>query len=190
MISSDKKRSPMATPTVSRVGKTGLQNISLPRLSPEQQQLFSQVMGSAQPGITSGVGQLSQLAAGNQDKFSALEAPALRQFQDLAGGLGARFSGLGTGAQRSSGFQHALGGAASDLAERLQGQRLGLQNQAIQQLMGLYGSLMGTDQFENILAPKKKPWWQELLAGLGGVAGQGAGTLGGLYGASRLGLLG
>ena len=56
-------------------------------------------------------------------------------------------------------------------------QRQGLQRQALQDLMGLSGSILGQRPYEQFLTPKKKPFWQELLtAGAGGL-GQAAGSL-------------
>lgn len=177
----------MTTPTVSSLKGTGYNQIQFPRLSSEQQQLFSQVMGGASPGITAGLGNLSQLAAGGSPEYwKQLEAPAMRQFGELQGDIASRFSGAGTGARRSSGFQNTMGGASADLAERLQSQRLGLQQNAISQLMGLYGNLMGTEMYDTYLTPEKKKlskWRQLLGAGLpigGGILG---GLLGGPMGA-------
>jgi hypothetical protein len=167
----------MATPNIQNLAGTGYQQLQIPRLSPQQQQLFSQVMGGATPGIMGGIGQLSQMAAGGTpEMWEQMEAPALAQFAGLQGQLASRFSGMGTGARRSSGFQQATGAAASDLAQQLQAQRTGLQQQAIRDLMGLYGNLMGTQQFETALIPQETPWWQNLLGSLGGIGGQ----LGGL----------
>lgn len=179
----------MATPTISSLKGTGYKQIQLPRLSPEQQALFSQVTGAIQPGLGGGIGHLSQMAAGGSPEYwQQLEAPAMRQFNELQGQIASRFSGAGTGARHSSGFQNALGGASADLAERLQSQRLGLQQNAISQLLGLYGNLMGTETFDTAFLPKKKPFWQELLGGLSGGIGQGLGTAGSFAGLAGLGI--
>lgn len=72
---------------------------------------------------------LSRLAEGQELpelNFEEIEAPALRQFSELQGGLGSRFSDMGLGAQGSSGFKNALNTAASDFAQQLQSQRQGL----------------------------------------------------------------
>jgi hypothetical protein len=65
-----------------------------------------------------------------------------------------------------------------------------MQQQAIEQLLGLSGSLLGQKPYENFLAPKQKPAWQELLMSLFGGLGQAGGSLGTLYGAKKFGLLG
>lgn len=166
---------------------TGYNQVSIPNLSPEQMNLFKQILGSSGSGIQNSIGQLSQLAAGgSEDYWKQLEAPALRQFDQLQGNIASRFSGEGMGARRGSGFHNATSGAATDLAERLQSQRLGLQQSAISQLMSLYGNLMGTQTQENFLIPKQKEWWEELLPALAQGGGQYGGTLGGIYSAKKL----
>lgn len=160
----------------------------LSQFTPEQMQLFQSLIAGLQPGLGKGMEHLGGLAAGDQSKFAELEAPAMRQFSGLMGGLASRFSGMGTGARRSSGFGLAGSTASQEFAERLQSQRLGLQNQAIEQLMGLSQSLLGQRPYENFLTPKQKPFWQELLGSLAGGAGMGLGSFGGMYGAKQLGL--
>lgn len=171
----------MSTPSVSSLKGTGYNQVQIPKLSREQQQLFSQVFGAAQGGIGSAVGQLGQMAGGgNEESWKQLEAPALRQFGQLQGNIASRFSGMGSGARRSSGFQNATNEAGVDLAERLQSQRMGFQQSAIQQLLGLYGNLMGTQTSDTAFLPRKKPFWQELLGAASGGAGQALGSAGSL----------
>jgi hypothetical protein len=171
----------MSTPSISSIKGTGYKQLQIPRLSPEQQQLFSQVFSSLSPNLGGAVSGLGQLAAGGtQEQWDQLEAPALRQFNQLQGQLASRFSGMGTGARRSSGFQNASSGAATDLAERLQSQRLGLQQNALQQLLGLYSGLMGTQTHEYGFLPKERPFWQQLLGGAAPGIGQALGTGGSL----------
>jgi hypothetical protein len=160
---------------------TGYNQVSMPTLSPEQMNLFKQIFGAAGPGINQSVGQLSQMAGGGDENYwKQQEAPAMRQFEELQGNIASRFSGAGMGARKSSGFNNAQSGAAVDLSERLQSQRMGLQQNAISQLMGLYGSLMGTQTQENALIPKQKKWWEELAPALAGGIGQLGGTFGGI----------
>jgi hypothetical protein len=184
----------MATPISTRVPGTGYKSVQLPRLSPQQQELFSSVMGRGTPGITGGIDQLSQLATGGTPEFwQQMEAPFWRDYEKGLGAIGTRFGQLEPGAmdaRRSSAFQHALTGHAGELAENLRSQRLGLQQNAIQQLLQLYGNLMGTQTFDSAFLPKKKSFWQELLGGFAPGAGQGLGTLGSLYGMRKFGLLG
>ena len=84
--------------------------------------LFRQLLGGSQGAAGPALGQISQLAGGGSpETWQQLEAPALRQFGELQGSLASRFSGMGSGARRSSGFQNTVSGAGADLAERLQG---------------------------------------------------------------------
>jgi hypothetical protein len=131
------------------------------QFTPEQMQLFQQMFGNLGPDSF-----LSRLAGGDQSMFEQMEAPALRQFGELQGQLGSRFSGMGTGARRSSGFQNTTNQAASDFAQQLQSNRLGLQRQAIGDLMGMSNQLLNQRPYEQFLMKKQKPWWQELLLGI------------------------
>jgi hypothetical protein len=185
--------SALATPSVRNVRGTGYNAIQTSRLNPQQQQLFSQIFGSISPHLGGAVGNIGSLAAGGTpEMWAQLEAPALRQFEELLGSAATRFGGpqYGTGATKSSGFKNYLTGAAGDLAQQLQSQRLGLQNQAINQLLGLYGNLMGQETFDTGFLPRKKPWWQELIANLSPAIGQGLGAAGSLYGLGKLGNFG
>lgn len=175
----------MSTPTISKLSGTGYRQLNLPTKSPEQMDMFRQLMGGSQGAIGPALGQMSSLAGGgDEETWRQLEAPAMRQFGELQGGMASRFSGMGGGARRSSGFQNSMGSAGVDLAERLQGQRMGLQQSAQQQLMQLYQSLMGENLSENTLIPKQKSGWEKLLEGLGGIGGSFAGTMGG-YGLGK-----
>jgi hypothetical protein len=177
-----------ATPTVSKLKGTGYNAISVPT-DPRTSQLWEQIAGAINPGLKGGGDFLSKLAAGGDEGFwNQLEAPALRQFGELQGNIASRFSGMGTGARRSSGFQNALGGAGADLAERLQSNRLGLQNQAIQQLFSMGQHLLGTPLSQTGFAPRQKPMWQELLMALAPGVGQALGGIGGGWGLNKLGL--
>lgn len=141
----------------------------LQQFTPEQMQLFQQLFGQLGPNSF-----LGKLAGGDQSMFEQLEAPAMRQFQGLQGQLASRFSGMGTGARRSSGFQNTANQATSDFAQQLQSNRMGLQNQAIRDLMGLGNQLLGQRPYEQFV---KKPFWQELLGGAAGGLTQAAAML-------------
>jgi hypothetical protein len=186
---------------VSPVGRTGYDSVQLPTLSAEQMNLFQKLLGGLSPGLEKGLGSLGGLAGGDQSQFSQLEAPALRQHHALLGNIGARFSGMGTGAQNSSGFQNATGAATTDLAERLQSQRMNLQQQALKDLMSLSKELLGTKLFDTSLIPQEEEqdWLSQLLgaglpiagAGLGaGLGFLGGGPAGALTGAQFGGSLG
>lgn len=152
----------------SGLSKTGYKQIVSPTMNQNQMQL-TQMLHSllGQGGFGQGLSDLSAMAGGDQSKFAQLEAPAMRQFGALQGNLASRFSGMGSGARNSSGFQNTMGEAGADLAERLQGQRMGLQQQALAQLMGLSESLLNRKTFESGLVPKQMPFWKQLLLSLG-----------------------
>jgi len=166
----------MATGASSGLKGTGYKQIQTPTLSPDQQNLFKMLMGGSQEGLGAGLSHLTGLAKGDTSKFSEMEAPAFRQFAGLQGNLASRFSGLGSGARRSSGFKNTMNEASMDLAERLQSNRLNMQNDAIRQLMGLGESLLNTKTFETSLIPKKQSALMQLLASLGGGVSQGFGS--------------
>lgn len=153
----------------------GYQQGQLQQFTPEQmdlfQQLFSQVGGGSH---------LGKLAAGDESEFEALEKPAFRQLGELQGGLASRFSGMGSfGGRRSSGHNLAQGSLASEFAEKLSSQRMGLQRQAQKDLFGLSGQLLSQRPFDKFLVPEEEeqlPWWQQLLIGAGSGLGQGLGA--------------
>lgn len=141
---------------------------------PQQMDLYNRLYGLVSPE-----GNTARMAAGDQSFFDQMEAPALRQFAALQGGLASRYSagGGGRGAmsgRRSSGFQNEMSQAGMDLAERLQGKRQELMRQATNDLMTMSGNLLGQRPYDRWLEPKpKKQGW-------GGLFGAGVGALGGL----------
>lgn len=158
---------------------------NLQQFTPEQMQLFSSLFQQVSPQSF-----LGKLAGGDQSQFAAIEAPALRQFGQLQGNIASRFSGMGSGARRSSGFQNALGGAATDLAERLQSQRMGLQQQAIRDLFGMSNQLLAQRPYEQFLTEKPDSFLKQLMIGLSPALAQGVGQAGGLGALKWAGLLG
>jgi hypothetical protein len=152
-----------------RVGHSGKIR-QTPNFTPEQMDLFQQLFSHAGPESY-----LSRLAGGDESLFGEIEAPALRQFSGLQGNIASRFSAPGTGARKSSGFQNTLGGAASDFALQLQAQRQGLQRQAIMDLMGLSGDLLGQRPYDTFVEEPR----QRQSSGWGGILG---GTVGGIGG--------
>lgn len=142
------------------------------QFTPEQLELFQSLFSHLGPDSF-----LSQLASGDEATFNQIEAPALRQFAELQGGLASRFSmggGKGSlGSRHSSGFQNAQNQAASNFAQQLQAQRSGLQRQAVQDLMGNAQMLFGQQPF----GLQQKPERQQ--GGWGGLIGGGLGALGG-----------
>jgi hypothetical protein len=157
-------------------------------LNPQQQTILSQLLGSMQgqargigqqPTFQSGQNYIQRILGGDTSQF---EAPLMRQFQEqIVPQLAERFSGAGAGAQSSSAFQQALGGAGADLAERLGSLRGQLQLGALPQALS-YAQAPGSELL-NLLglntqafAPKQKPWWQGALTGLAGGIGSGIGS--------------
>ncbi len=161
----------------------------LQQFTPEQMQLFQQLFSNVGPGSY-----LSRLAGGDQGMFDEMEAPALRQFNEIQGGIASRFSGMGMGARKSSGFQNTINQKASDFAQDLQSRRQGLQQQAIKDLMGLSNNLLDQRPYNNFLIEKQNQpskWGTLIGAGVGGTAGFFAGgPMGAMTGASLGGKIG
>lgn len=155
----------------------------LQQFTPEQMNLFQNLFSQVSPNSN-----LSQLAAGSEEAFRPMEERAMKDFQKFSGLLGSRFAGSGMGGIHSGAFQRQATQGAQDFASMLKEQRQGLQRQALMDLMGISGSLLGQHPYEQFLVPKKKPFWQELVSGLSGGLGSAAGTLGGIWGANKLGL--
>jgi len=156
---------------------SGYKKKSLPNFTPEQMQLFQSLFQHLQPGSY-----LSKLAGGDEELFNEMEAPALRQFSGTLGNIGSKFAGMGQGAMRSSGFKNTLSQAASDFSQDLQSRRQELQRQAIMDLLGLSGQLLGQKPYESMYQPKGGNFLQSLLgAGAGGALGGIGKMLGGLF---------
>lgn len=170
-----------ATGSASGLSGTGYKQVSLPTMGKDEASLHSRLLGAASPGAEHGASKLSQLAIGGPESYEAYEKPALRDFGALTGQLASRFSGMGgagqgqasAGARKSSGFQNIMGEQGASLAENLASNRMNLQRQAIQDLLGLSHTLMQTPTHEYMLAHKKeKPsLWKDLLGGaIGGLS--------------------
>lgn len=149
----------------------GYKQRQLPQFTPEQMNLLQQMFGHVAPGSYT-----SRLAEGDPALFAEMEAPAMRQFAGLQGNIANRFSGMGQGATKSSGFQNYMGQAASDFAQDLASRRQGLQRQAIQDLYGMGESLLGQRPYLNYLEPEEPGFFKRLLGGLGNIAGQFLGS--------------
>jgi hypothetical protein len=157
------------TPSLQRgKSKGGLTPFSMNQFTPEQMQLFGSMFGHLQPGSF-----LSKLAGGDESMFQQLEAPAMRQFGELQGQTASRFSGMGSGARHSSGFQNVMNQATSDFAQDLQSQRLGLQRQALYDLMNMGNTLLGQRPYDQFVSEKKPSFLKQMLASLAGPGLQG-----------------
>jgi hypothetical protein len=152
---------------------SGYKKATLQNFTPEQMQLFQQLFAHVDPESY-----LSRLASGDEDLFNEMEAPAMRQFQALQGGISSRFSGMGhSGARNSSGFQNTMNQASSNFAQDLQSKRQDYMRQAINDLMGISHTLLNEQPYDQKLVqkdqtPKEKSGW-------GGVGGAALGGLGG-----------
>ncbi len=148
---------------------------AIQQYTPEQLQLLEHTMGFVGPDSY-----LSKLAGGDEDLFNEMEAPALRQFNQLQGNIASRFSGGGGGqgamsSRRSSGFQNATTSAASNFAQELQSKRQDLMRQAIKDLTGISSELLEKRPFERTITEKPKKWWEEPLASFTNAAAKSAG---------------
>ena len=164
-------RAPTGSTQKSRIPQ-GYKEGSIQQFTPEQMQLFQQMFSHVSPDSYT-----AKLAGGDQGLFNEMEAPAMRQFNELQGGLASRFSGMGSGARRSSGFQNAATSAQSNFAQDLQGRRQELQRKAIQDLMGMSGDLLGQRPQEKFLVKQqpKQSFLQKFMGGALPLAGAAAG---------------
>ena len=126
--------------------------------TPAQMDLHNQLYQNVGPDSY-----LSRLSRGDQATFDEMEAPALRQFNELQGGLASRFSGQGLGGRQSSGFRNASNAASQDFASQLQSNRQSLQRQALNDLMGYSDALLNQRPYDVGLAEKRQRppgFWQ------------------------------
>jgi len=153
----------------------------LQQYTPEAMSLYQSLFPYVSPGS-----KLAQQAAGSDEGFAPYEDYAQRQFQEATGQLASRFSGMGMGARRGSGFQNLATQGAQDFASQLAMQRQGLQRQALMDLMGISESLLGQRPYENFLIKKqpKQSMFQKILgAGLPVAGAAIGGAFGGIPGA-------
>ena len=156
---------------------------ALPNLSPEQQELFGQLIQalSGQGGLLEGgLQNLQKMLTGDASEF---EAPAMRQFNEqIVPGIAERFSGMGEGGQQSSAFGQQLGAAGAGLSENLAMQRANMQQQGLQQLMQMLGLGMQS-QFQYQQIPGQEGFMQPFAQGVGSAL-PGA-VMGGAPGAAK-----
>jgi hypothetical protein len=157
----------------------GYEQFAINNYTPEQERVFKQTESLIRPDSF-----MARLAAGDSGEFAAMEAPALRQFNEMQGGLASRFSGIGMGGRNSSGFQNTMTSASQDFASQLQAKRLELRNKAISDMMGMSSQFLNFKPQEKGLVQKppveKKQWGSMIGTGLGAVVG---GVYGGPAGA-------
>lgn len=133
----------------SYTGPSGYDFEAIPNMTPEMIQFFNKMLGGVQGGSLQGIDYLSQLASGTPEAFEKAEAPAYRAFDQQLGNIGSRFSSFG--GQGSSAFQNATAGAASEFSENLGANRMKIQQDAINKLLGLSTSLLGQEPYKNVL---------------------------------------
>ena len=141
-------------------------------LTPEQMQLFQSLIPLLQEG-----GFLQRLISGDESAFADMEAPLMKKFGEMQGQIGNRFSGMGMGAQKGSGFNLAQNQGLQDFGEMLASKRYDISKQAMSDLMNFSNQLLNTQP--NSLHQKPRSFWEELaLASAGGLS-EGAGQAGG-----------
>lgn len=144
------------------------------QFTPEAMDMYRQLFGFLGPDSD-----LSKMAGGDEGMFQQMEAPAMRQFAGMQGQLASRFSGMGMGGRRSSGFQNTANQQASEFAQGLQSQRMDVKRKALQDLMGYGNMLMGQEPYA--LTEKKPSFLKSLMSGglwnMGGEGGMDMGDL-------------
>ncbi len=143
------------------------------QFTPEQMELFQSMFGHLSPDSD-----LSRMASGDQSMYDEMEAPAKRQFAGMQGQLASRFSGMGMGGRRSSGFQNTANQAASEFGQGLQSKRMDMRQQALRDLMGYSNSLLGQRPYENFISEKQPSYLESLLGGQFGLFGSGGTGMG------------
>lgn len=170
---------PMAGKNPNEKIPSGYRKSVLQNYTPQQLQQHEQLFSNVGPESY-----LAKLSRGDQGTFDEMEAPALRQFNELQGGLASRFSGMGLGGRQGSGFRNASNSAAQDFASQLQSNRVNLQRQALMDLMGYSDMLLNQKPYEIGLAEKRQK-----QSGWGGLFGAGIGAAGGFFAGGPSGAL-
>jgi len=135
------------------------------KFDPQRQAAFNQLLQTVLPQLLSSIqdGGFEPIAEREKQRFMQETVPSLAE----------RFTGMGAGAQRSSGFQEALARGGSELGTNLAalGSQFGMQRQS--QLMNLLG--MGlTPQQETGFFPGRTGFLGALAPGIGQGLGLGA----------------
>lgn len=145
-----------------------------PIYNPQQEDILNQILGSLSGQFPQGLQNLQNILGGNEETFRQFEAPARRGFeQQTLPSIAERFTGqFGTGSQQSSAFGQALGTAGRELEENLLSKRIGLQGDALSQLLQLLGPATSPRQYQYT-----KPRRPGILENVGAGASQGLGQL-------------
>ena len=141
-------------------------------------QQMMQGMGGGNMGggpLGAGMQNLSDILSNKPEAFAKFEQPYMTQFQQqTVPGLSERFAGIGSGAQGSSAFGQALGGAGAGLSENLASMRGNLQQNAMSQLMQMMQTGLGSQAFGYGHRTPPKGFLESIMPGLA----SGAGTAG------------
>lgn len=175
----------------------GYDVVQQPNFTPEQMGLFQQLFSHVKPGSF-----LSQLAAGDEGQFEALEKPGYRMLNQNLGDLASRFSfggggggGSGSvlGGRHGSGFQNAANQATVNFTEDMLSRRQGIQRNALKDLLEFSDTLLGKQPYDQYLVKpnRKRSFWESILGGAAPAAGAAiGGYFGGVPGAQLGGSLG
>ncbi len=128
------------------------------QFSPQQMELFSQMFSQLGPDSF-----LGKIAGGDESAFEQMEAPAWRDLSRAQGQMASRFSGMGMGAQKSSGFRNQMGQLGSNFAQDLQSKRMQYRQQAINDLMGMGNQLLGQRPYEQFMAQRGPSGFEKFL---------------------------
>ena len=152
---------------------TGAKTKTQPIYNPEQENLLNQLLSGLQQQVPQGLQNLQNIIGGEERDFAAFERPARRAFeQQTLPTIAERFTGqFGTGSQRSSAFGQALGTAGRELEKNLFAKRLGMQGDALSQLMSLLGPAISPRQFQYTV-PRQPGLFEQLGAGAAEGVGQ------------------
>lgn len=138
-------------------------------LDPQQQQIFQSLAGSLGGGLGPLLGMLQEQAMGRGQAFEPGEQAATKFFREQ---VTPRIAEQQTamGGARTSGMLNRLQEAGTGLAEQLAMNRQQLQQQAMQNLLGLSQNILGTKTQQQFFTPTRGT---QLLHLLGQLLGQG-----------------
>ncbi len=145
------------------LGKKG-QMGQISTLTPEQQQRLSNIMGMGDRLMPGAENLLSGLLSGSPEALQAYQQPAIDQFQQqIAPSIAERFAGMGAGGLSSGAFNRAMTGAGANLATDLAAQRASLQQNALQQVLGLYKDPLNIQAFQPYREQAQPGFLQQVL---------------------------
>lgn len=154
----------------------GSEEKTKPIYNPQQEDLLNQLLGGLSGPLAGGLGNLGNILGGDQASFDAFFKPARRGFEEeTLPSIAERFTGsAGEGSQRSSSFGQALGSAGRDLEENISSQRVGMQTNALSQLMNMFQPALSPTQHQ--YTTDRQPGFLE-NAGLSFIGSGGIGSI-------------